>query len=217
MKNKYFITIEGVDGAGKSTHVETIINAIKNANLEVVSTREPGGTIVGEKIREMILHDKSIDITAETETMLMFADRKQHIQEFIQPNIDKNICVVCDRFTDSTYAYQGGGKKVDKDFIKNLENVTHPNLQPGLTFLFDLPVEISMKRLERNRGNLDKLESNGIDFFREVRESYKERVKNDPQRFVVIDSSQTIDVIKEIVIKEINNYINNNLKKKLKM
>ena len=143
-----FITFEGVDGAGKSTHIDKVISFLESQNISVKRTREPGGTKLGEKLRELLLHD---EMDPETETLLMFAARRQHIAEIIKPNLDEGIFVVSDRFTDATYAYQYGGKQVAYSKIQILEAWVHPDLKADLTLLFDLPVEISIDRLKKNR------------------------------------------------------------------
>ena len=140
-----FITFEGVDGAGKSTHIDEVISFLESQNISVKRTREPGGTKLGEKLRELLLHD---EMDPETETLLMFAARRQHIAEIIKPNLDEGIFVVSDRFTDATYAYQYGGKQVAYSKIQTLEAWVHPDLKADLTLLFDLPVEISIDRLK---------------------------------------------------------------------
>ena len=188
-----FITLEGVDGAGKSTHINFIKKYFIDKNLNYFFTREPGGTVLGEKLREILLHDQ---MEAETESLLMFAARNEHIHEIIKPNLNKGINVISDRFTDATYAYQSGGKNVKIEKITILKNWVHKDLKPDLTLLFDLPVEISLSRLKKD-GNLDKFESEKQDFHKKIRNSYLALAKNEPKRFKVINSNQNINSIEQ--------------------
>ena len=188
-----FITLEGVDGAGKSTHINFIKKYFIDKNLNYFFTREPGGTVLGEKLREILLHDQ---MEAETESLLMFAARNEHIHEIIKPNLNKGINVISDRFTDATYAYQSGGKNVKIEKITILKNWVHKDLKPDLTLLFDLPVEISLSRLKKD-GNLDKFESEKEDFHKKIRNSYLALAKNEPKRFKVINSNQNINSIEQ--------------------
>ena len=188
-----FITLEGVDGAGKSTHINFIKKYFIDKNLNYFFTREPGGTVLGEKLREILLHDQ---MEAETESLLMFAARNEHIHEIIKPNLNKGINVISDRFTDATYAYQSGGKNVKIEKITILKNWVHKDLKPDLTLLFDLPVEISLSRLKKD-GNLDKFESEKKDFHKKIRNSYLALAKNEPKRFKVINSNQNINSIEQ--------------------
>jgi len=188
-----FITLEGVDGAGKSTHINFIKKYFIDKNLNYFFTREPGGTVLGEKLREILLHDQ---MKAETESLLMFAARNEHIHEIIKPNLNKGINVISDRFTDATYAYQSGGKNVKIEKITILKNWVHKDLKPDLTLLFDLPVEISLSRLKKD-GNLDKFESEKQDFHKKIRNSYLALAKNEPKRFKVINSNQNINSIEQ--------------------
>jgi len=192
MKNSAkFITLEGVDGAGKTTHIEFIKDYLSNKNIKFLMTREPGGTKVGEKLRELLLHD---DMTPETETLLMFAARNEHIQKIILPNLSDGVTVITDRFTDATYAYQCEGKSVDEEKITILKKWTHKNLVPDLTLLFDLPVEISMSRLKNTR-TLDKFEKENQSFHETVRNAYLKLANKENVRFEVIDSTQSIKTI----------------------
>ena len=160
-KRGKFITLEGMDGAGKSTHIPNIIAALKTRGVEVVSTREPGGTRLGEQLRTLLLNDA---MHPETETLLMFAARREHIASVIEPALKRGIYVLSDRFTDATYAYQCGAKGVASTKIKQLEKWVQGNLQPDMTLLFDVPIEISMKRLSNAR-EPDKFERENADFF----------------------------------------------------
>jgi dTMP kinase len=192
-----FITVEGIDGAGKSTHLEFIAKIFDAKSMPYIMTREPGGTELGEKIRSILLHD---DMTVSTETLLMFSARNEHLQKKILPSINQGVSVICDRFTDASYAYQQGGKGIESNFIEVLEKLVHPELQPDLTFIFDIKPSIARSRISHER-DLDKFERSSEEFFKAVRNNYLNRAKNN-SRYCVIDSSQTIEKIqKEILVK----------------
>ena len=180
-----FITLEGMDGAGKSTHIPNIINILQARGCEVVSTREPGGTALGERLRELLLHEP---MHAETETLLMFAARREHIATVIGPALARGAYVLSDRFTDATYAYQCGAKGVLATKIQILEQWVQSELQPDITLLFDVPVEVSMQRLAATRVP-DKFEREDADFFSRIRQAYLQRAQENPTRFRVIDAS----------------------------
>ena len=194
-KRGKFITLEGMDGAGKSTHIPNIIAALKARGVEVVATREPGGTRLGEALRALLLHDA---MHAETETLLMFAARCEHIATIIEPALKRGAFVLSDRFTDATYAYQSGAKGVATAKIKQLEKWVQGSLQPDLTLLFDVPVEVSMKRLTTAR-EPDKFEREDAKFFEKLRHAYLSRAAENPNRFRVIDANQPLDKIKVLV------------------
>jgi dTMP kinase len=194
-----FITFEGVDGAGKSTHIDEVISFLESQNISVKRTREPGGTKLGEKLRELLLHD---EMDPETETLLMFAARRQHIAEIIKPNLDEGIFVVSDRFTDATYAYQYGGKQVAYSKIQTLEAWVHPDLKADLTLLFDLPVEISIDRLKKNR-TPDKFEKESEAFFNRLRNVYLDLARQHPNRYKIINANQPIETVSHDVIEVI--------------
>ena len=198
----YFITVEGIDGAGKSTHLEFIQEYLNKKNIQNKLTREPGGTEIGEKLRQLLLHD---DMDVGTETMMMFAARHEHLVSVIQPALKSNISIICDRFTDASYAYQQGGKGIDKSFIKSLEELVHPNLTPDLTFLFDLDPDTAHSRISKER-NLDKFEKQSSTFFNGVRKVYLELAEAH-SRFHLIDSSQTIDQIQQIISKKLDELV----------
>lgn len=193
-----FITLEGVDGAGKTSHIEFIKEYLTNLKLNFIMTREPGGTELGERLREILLHD---EMTPKTETILMFAARNEHIEKVIRPGLTSGAIVISDRFTDASYAYQSGGKGVEDEEIDVLKDLVQKNLQPDLTFLFDLPVEVSIKRLKKTR-KLDKFEKEEKDFHENVRKKYLMIAKNNPKRFSVLNSEKSIDEIQsQIKIK----------------
>jgi dTMP kinase len=190
-----FISLEGMDGAGKSTHIPTIISLLEARGVEVVSTREPGGTQLGEQLRALLLH---APMHPETEAMLMFAARREHIAEVIEPALARGAYVLTDRFTDATYAYQCGAKGVANHKILQLEDWVQAGLQPDMTLLFDVPAEVSLKRLSTARAP-DKFEREGLAFFEKLRSSYLERASQFPQRFRVIDANQSLEEVKALV------------------
>ncbi len=190
-----FITLEGMDGAGKSTHIPNIINALKSRGLEVVSTREPGGTGLGERLRELLLHET---MHPETETLLMFAARREHIANVIAPALARGAYVLSDRFTDATYAYQCGAKGVLATKIELLEHWVQEDLQPDLTLLFDVPVEVSIKRLSTAR-TPDKFERESAEFFTRIRNAYLQRAHDNPERFKVIDANMPLEKVAKAV------------------
>lgn len=191
-----FITFEGIDGAGKSTHIATVVDLLRGRGLEVVSTREPGGTPLGEKLRELLLHEP---MHLETEALLMFAARREHLAQVIEPALARGAWVVCDRFSDATFAYQGGGRGLDKAKFADLEHWVHGHLQPDLTFLFDLPPDVACERIARQGRELDKFEQERADFHWRVRQAYLERAASWPHRICVVNAGQALDKIKKIV------------------
>ena len=197
MKHTYgkFISLEGMDGAGKSTHIPDIIAQLQQRGVEVVSTREPGGTKLGEQLREILLHEP---MHAETEAMLMFAARREHIAQVIQPALARGAYVLTDRFSDATYAYQCGAKGVSAKKIMQLEQCVQMGLQPDITLLFDVPPEVSLQRLSTAR-TPDKFEREGLAFFAQLRTSYLQRAAQFPQRFRVIDANQALEKVKVLV------------------
>lgn len=190
-----FITLEGMDGAGKSTHIASIIAILQSRGQEVVSTREPGGTALGERLRELLLHE---NMHAETETLLMFAARREHIASVIAPALSRGAYVLSDRFTDATYAYQCGAKGVDVSKIQLLEKWVQGDLQPDITLLFDVPVEVSIQRLANAR-EPDKFERENADFFTRIRNAYLQRAKENPARFRVINANRPLDEVRQLV------------------
>jgi len=195
-----FITFEGIDGAGKSTHIATVVELLRKKGVEVVATREPGGTSLGEKLRELLLHEP---MHLETEALLMFAARREHLAQVIEPALARGAWVVCDRFSDATYAYQGGGRGLDKTKFLALEQWVHGHLQPDLTFLFDLPPDVASERLAKDGRDLDKFEKELVDFHVRVRQAYLERAASAPSRIAVINAGQPINSIK----KEVEDYV----------
>ena len=188
-----FISFEGIDGAGKSTHIAFVAEWLSAHGKRVVSSREPGGTTVGEQLRAMLLHEK---MHLETEALLMFASRREHIAQVIEPALLRGDWVISDRFTDASFAYQGGGRGLDRAKMDALEAWVHPHLQPDLTLLFDVPIDVARARLDATR-TLDKFEQEQADFFAACRNEYLRRAAQFPQRIVVIDSTQSIAAIRE--------------------
>ncbi|OFZ96608.1 MAG: dTMP kinase [Betaproteobacteria bacterium RBG_19FT_COMBO_58_11] len=188
MSQGKFITLEGIDGAGKSTHLSFIAERLRAKGRQVVVTREPGGTPLGEMLRDLVLSQK---MHVETETLIMFASRREHIDKVIVPALEKGIWVLSDRFTDATFAYQGGGRGIAPDRLQALENWVQSGLQPDITLLFDVPLEISRERLSHNM-SLDRFEQEKQDFFARVRAAYLDRAAAHPQRLRVINGSRSI-------------------------
>ena len=189
-----FITLEGVDGAGKSTHLDWIARRIEAAGKSVVVTREPGGTPLGEELRKLLLAQA---MHLETETLLMFAARREHLEQLILPALAAGTWVLSDRFTDATFAYQGGGRGLDLGRIESLENWVHQGLQPDLTLVFDLSVEEAKRRRMAATAAPDRFEQENLDFFARVRAVYQARAARYPERIRLIDASQTIDAIRK--------------------
>ena len=188
MSRGKFITLEGIDGAGKSSHLDFLVRQVKARGDEAVLTREPGGTPAGEKIREVVLHAA---MNAKAEALMMFAARGEHVASVIEPALAAGRWVVCDRFSDATYAYQCGGRGLPREFVVGLERLVHPGLQPDATFLFDLDPAIAYGRQRARSRDPDKFESEQEDFFRRVREAYLERAREHSRRFHLIDASGT--------------------------
>lgn len=189
-----FITIEGGEGAGKSTMMSRVVLWLEKAGHRVISTREPGGTELAEKLRDILLDNNNISLSGRAELLLLFAARAQHLDELIRPALARGDWVLCDRFTDATWAYQGGGRGLPRQEIATLETLVHGDLQPDLTLLLDLPVEQGMKRAQE-RGAADRFEQESRLFFERVRKEYLERAMAAPQRFEVIDASGNIDEV----------------------
>lgn len=186
-----FITLEGPEGAGKTTNRAYLAEQLQAQGFDVVLTREPGGTPLAEQIREILLAPHTETMSVDTELLLMFAARAQHLTQVIKPALAAGKIVICDRFTDATYAYQGGGRGLDCSRIAMLEQFVQGDLRPDMTLLFDLPVEDGMARAVA-RGKLDRFEQEQHDFFAAVRQSYLQRADNDPERFRLVNAQQTL-------------------------
>lgn len=191
MTKGLFITLEGGEGAGKSTQMAYVEECLKKAGKSVHVTREPGGTDLSEAIRDLLLDQRQSSMAADTELLLMFAARAQHISELIRPALDAGEWVLCDRFTDATYAYQGGGRGIEKHRISALEDWVQGALRPDLTLLLDLSVDVGMSRADE-RGELDRFEREKRDFFDRVRKTYLDMAALYPERYRIIDAEQSI-------------------------
>ena len=196
-----FLTLEGVDGAGKSTHLAWIAGRLRARGHAVLVTREPGGTPLSERLRELVLSEPMDPIA---ETMLLFAARADHVQRVIDPALRAGTWVLCDRFTDATFAYQGGGKGVAAELIAHLAQVSHDGLLPDRTLVFDCPYEVSRERLSRTGRTPDRFEREDREFFERVRQEYLGLARSDPERIRVVDASRPVDDIKKVIEEEIS-------------
>jgi dTMP kinase len=187
-----FITVEGIEGVGKSTHCAYIVDFLSRTGRDVISTREPGGTELGEGIRELLLNRSLPPMVPVTELLLMFAARAEHIHKVIRPAVESGRWVVCDRFTDATYAYQGGGRGVDTKAIAALEALAQRKFRPDLTVLLDVPVEMALSRATARGDAADRFELEDVAFFERVRRRYLENAANEPDRVAVVDGARTI-------------------------
>ncbi|MCK5477430.1 MAG: dTMP kinase [Methylococcales bacterium] len=205
MKEGKFITLEGGEGVGKSTNLTFVKQLLEKKGITVMTTREPGGTPFAEKIRQLLLENRQEVVSEQAELLLMFAARAQHIHHVIQPALSKGNWVLCDRFTDATYAYQGGGRAMDMTMIEWLEDKVQGKLRPDLTLLLDAPIEVGMDRANK-RGELDRFESEKQAFFERVRTAYLQRAKKLPQQIKVINADQSLDKVQDeirFVIEEL--------------
>ena len=201
MKAK-FITLEGIEGSGKTSSLKSITDLLDKKNISYIVTREPGGSSIGKELRAILL-DPDTEISPEVELMLMLSDRKDHVEKIILPNLEKGYWVISDRFMDSSIAYQGGGRQLDKKLIVSLTE--HLNLpQPDLTLLFDLPIEISLSRVKA-RGELDRFEKEELEFHKRIRNTYLDLAKNNSNRIKIIDSSKKIESMLNNVKQAIEN------------
>ena len=197
-----FITLEGIEGSGKTTSIKSITNLLDEKGISYVVTREPGGSSIGSELRSILL-DPQTNISSEVELMLMLADRKDHVDQVILPNLKKGNWVISDRFMDSSFAYQGGGRKLDKKMIDSFSRSLNLPI-PDLTLLFNVSVEISLSRVKA-RGDLDRFEQEEIDFHNRIREAYLELAEQNVNRIQIIDSSQAIEDMLKSVEEKINN------------
>lgn len=204
MSNYEFITLEGIEGVGKSTAIQVVKRVLEDNGRNVIITREPGGTAIGEKIRDILLSTQNDAMSPVSELFLLLAARAQHLAEVVSPALASGNCVVCDRFFDATFAYQGAGRGLDMSIIKSATDLISPFFVPTLTLLLDAPVEVGFKRIE-SRGKTDRFEEQNRDFFERIRESYLNRARLEPKRFCVIDASQSLGEVSdriELVLKE---------------
>ena len=191
-----FITLEGPEGAGKSTNREYLAQRLRGHGLDVVLTREPGGTPLAESIRELLLAPADEPMNSDAELLLVFAARAQHLAQVIRPALERGAVVLCDRFTDATYAYQGGGRGLSTQRIEQLESFVQGEMRPDLTLVFDLPVEVGLSRAAA-RGRLDRFEQEGLGFFEAVRNTYLRRAGQDRQRYRIVDAAQSLAAVQE--------------------
>jgi dTMP kinase len=194
-----FLTLEGGEGVGKTTNLSFISSYLQNHGIDVIVTREPGGTRLAEKIRELLLDSNNESISESAELLLMFAARAQHIKHVIEPALSQGKWVLCDRFTDATYAYQGGGRNMNINTIEWLENLVQDTLRPDLTLLLDAPVEVGIERA-KDRGQLDRFESEKIDFFERVRQAYLRQAELYPERIKLIKADQPLSDVQNKLI-----------------
>jgi len=193
MKGK-FITVEGIEGVGKTTNIDFIHQQLQAAGRNVVLTREPGGTPLGEAIRGLLLDPAYTGMDSTCELQLMFAARAEHLAKVVWPALEQGQWVLCDRFTDATYAYQGGGRGIDTEVIARLEQLVQGDFRPDLTLLLDVPVEIGLARASK-RGALDRFEQEKVEFFERVRAAYLEMAERSPERYRIIDASEPLEVV----------------------
>nr|WP_290445206.1 MULTISPECIES: dTMP kinase [unclassified Pseudomonas] len=193
-----FITLEGPEGAGKSTNREYLAARLREQGIDVLMTREPGGTPLAERIRELLLAPSEEAMAVDTELLLMFAARAQHLAQVIRPALARGAVVLCDRFTDATYAYQGGGRGLPVERIATLESFVQGELRPDLTLVFDLPVQVGLARAAA-RGRLDRFEQEGQAFFEAVRQAYLQRAGQQPQRYRLLDASQPLAAVQRAI------------------
>ena len=200
-----FITIEGTEGVGKTTNIEFIQTWLNQQKVDFVTTREPGGTPLAEQIRELLLTPRDEKVCNSAELLLMFAGRAQHLDQVIVPAIQSGRCVVCDRFTDATYAYQGFGRGMDSALISHLERLVQADLRPDLTLILDIPVEIGLQRASQ-RSAPDRFEREQTEFFERVRQGYLSIAANEPQRCVVIDASQPLEDVQRDITTALKSF-----------
>lgn len=201
-----FITVEGTEGVGKSTNIDFLCSLLEEQGIEVVLTREPGGTPLAEELRELLLTPREERVSEDTELLLMFAARAQHIENVIKPALIRGAWVISDRFTDATFAYQGGGRDIDMNNISMLESFVQHGLHPDMTLLLDLDVELGMQRASA-RSAPDRFEQEKLDFFQKVRKAYLNRAENEPERFAVIDASLTLPQVQAQISAAVANFM----------
>ncbi len=203
-----FITIEGTEGVGKTTNIAFIKQWLDDNKISFVSTREPGGTPLAEEIRQLLLSNREEQVCSKAELLMMFAGRAQHIDKVIEPELDKGHWVLCDRFTDATYAYQGAGREMGDELIASLETMVQGSMRPDLTLLLDVPVELGLERAGK-RSQPDRFELEKTDFFNRVRQAYLTMAKNNPQRYKIIDASQALEDVQQQISNTLNNFLEN--------
>ena len=202
-----FITLEGIEGSGKSTQIESVVNFLQRRGKQVVATREPGGTVLSEKIRRLLLSNTPAGMHADCELMLMFAARIEHVRQVTEPAIKAGRFVVCDRFYDATCAYQGYGRELDLNKIERLKKIAIGDLQPDLTLLLDVTPAVSRQRIAQ-RTDKDRFENEPADFYKKVRQGYLSLAGNDPQRITVIDASRPVADVKSALESRLDDFLN---------
>lgn len=200
-----FLTVEGTEGVGKTTNITFIKNWLQGNGIDFVATREPGGTPLAEELRELLLKPRTEKVHETAELLMVFAARAQHLAQVIEPALARGQWVLCDRFTDATYAYQGGGRQMDVNTIATLENLVQKSLRPDAVFLLDIPVQLGLERA-RGRGELDRFEQEDIAFFERVRAAYLNRARQD-RRYRVIDASQTLEQVQAALARELDHLL----------
>lgn len=201
-----FITIEGTEGVGKTTNIEYIKQWLDANNISFINTREPGGTPLAEEIRELLLANRDEKVCSKAELLMMFAGRAQHIDQVIEPQLAAGNWVLCDRFTDATYAYQGAGREMGSELIASLETMVQGNMRPDLTLVLDVPVELGLERAGK-RSEPDRFELEKTDFFNRVRHAYLSMAEQNPQRYKIIDASKTLEVVQQQIADTLNNFL----------
>ena len=189
-----FITIEGTEGVGKTTNIAFIKQWLDDNGISFINTREPGGTPLAEEIRQVLLSNRDEEVCSKAELLMMFAGRAQHIDQVIEPQLAQGNWVLCDRFTDATYAYQGAGREMGDDLIQSLETMVQGDMRPDLTLVLDVPVELGLERAGK-RSEPDRFELEKTDFFNRVRQAYLSMATHNPQRYKIIDASQTLEIV----------------------
>lgn len=206
MKPAQFITLEGSEGAGKTTALKVICELLEKWNINFICTREPGGEPVAEEIRQILLHTDHLH--AKTELLLMFAARNQHIENIIKPALSKGIWVISDRYVDASYAYQGGGRQLGFEVIKWMDNFIVGDIQADFTFLMDIEPEVGLQRIKK-RGEIDRIEQESMEFFHRVTNAYRQKSQLSPEKYSIIDASQPVDEVKHAIQKSLIKYKEN--------
>lgn len=201
-----FITIEGTEGVGKTTNIAFIKQWLDDNGISFINTREPGGTPLAEEIRQVLLSNRDEKVCSKAELLMMFAGRAQHIDQVIEPQLAQGNWVLCDRFTDATYAYQGAGRKMGDDLIQSLETMVQGDMRPDLTLILDVPVELGLERAGK-RSEPDRFELEKTDFFNRVRHAYLSMAINNPQRYKIIDASQTLEHVQLQIADTLNSFL----------
>ncbi|MBU6438653.1 MAG: dTMP kinase [Betaproteobacteria bacterium] len=200
----WFITLEGIDGAGKSSQFSAVVETLRGLGRAVVATREPGGTPLGERLRELLLNEP---MSTSAEALLVFAARQEHVLHVIEPALLRGQDVVCDRFTDATLAYQGAGKGIPRDRLEALAQWVHPGLEPDLTLLLDLPAEVAAQRMQAQGRAADRFEREPQEFFARVRRQYLELAREQPRRWRVIDANRSLEEVREDVLQSLKSLL----------